>query len=225
MIAPTARNVEEIITDRLLLLYMIHYLRGRGFSIRGTDFQKLLKINKLLYFAESRMYVKRIKSYNYHFRKWDHGPFAQEAYLDIDHLNRSNFIKKGTVINMQDEGKILLKDIDDMLMGENKVIDCIERVVREYGEYSWDEIKSAVYAYPTINKRVRMEKVKKGTAILNKLEFSEAEQAVQLNPSWFDTLKIMLSPHMYSLLKEGIASLQHDQGEDFDEFIKTIRPR
>ena len=204
---------------------MIDYLRSLGFSIKGTDFQKLLKINKLSYFIESRMYEHKIKSFNYHFRKWDHGPLAQEIYIDIDNLNETHLIKKTDIINVQDEGKQLLRNLDEMLIDENEVIDCVKHVVREFGEYQWDEIKSTVYAYPTVDKRIRMDRIRKGTPILSKLERSEAVQAVRLNPDWFDTLKIIFNPDIYHSVKQGIESLRSDPGEDFDEFVKTLELR
>lgn len=222
---PTPRSIDEIVIDRLLLLYMVDYLRKQGYSIRGTDFQKMLKINKLLYFVESRMNEKQIKSYNYHFRKWDSGPLAQEAYLDVNHLHSSDLIKFGTVVNMKTEGKLIADNIQDILVDENETLICIERVVREYGQYRWDKIKNAVYAFPVLGEKIRMDRVKKGTPILNKLESSDSTISVTINPDWVDTVKILLSPSVYHSIQNGISALKTDSGEDFDDFVKTLRLR
>ena len=148
VMTPEMRTKEEVIIDRLLLLYLINHVRSKGYGIQGTTFQKQVKINKLLYFVESRLFERKEKALNYFFIMWDWGPFSQETYPDVNHLTINHLLGGDYAIEMTDNSKTLIHNIEDILWNSTSVFKEIDRVVNEFGAYNWDEIKGVAYAYP-----------------------------------------------------------------------------
>lgn len=217
------RTLEEVISDRLLLLFLINDLRSKGMPIRGTAWQNQLKIIKLSYFSEARMYENKYKALNYNFFKWKDGPFAQELLKDIEHLSNSNLLRFQHMVNVTDETRNLVSNIDDLLFNASEALDIISRINNEHGPLKWDQIQHMVYSTRTPIDKEPMEQVKNGTLILPVLEEQEAEEILQINPEWLDTLEILFDPHMYNSLKKSIALLRSDEGKTLDEVIKSLK--
>ena len=218
---PKIRSLQEVIADRLLLIYFVFRNRRKGNAISGTNFQRQVKLQKLLYKSEERMFLDRCKALNYHFFKWTHGPFSQELYKDVEHLESNELLcVTEDELKATEKSTDLLSHIDEIIMNKDEILGYFERIINEFGSYDWNEINDILYGYPTIGSMVLIRDVKKGDLILPKLEDSESETRIIINDDWFETLEILFDPHMYHAIVDSINAMKHDRGQPFRPVIR-----
>ena len=87
MVNMEQRSLDEALIDRLLLLYLVVRTYKKGYNILGP-----IKLQKLIYKVEERMWQKNYKGFNFTFIRWKHGPFSQEVYSDVRDLKSTGFL-------------------------------------------------------------------------------------------------------------------------------------
>lgn len=206
------RDIQEAIMDRVLLLYLVAKSRKKGYNVSGH-----IKLQKLLYKTEERMYVSKYKGLNYSFIRWNFGPFSQEIYSDVKDLGENGFLKvrPGEVIDISDDGVQLINALGEVLEKNRKFKEIIDRVINEFGPLKGDQIKDAMYSYPKIGERKLIAEIKKGELILPRLVDSEAVDRFWIDEKWFETLRILFDPALYKSMKEGLKALKTEEGKPF----------
>jgi uncharacterized protein YwgA len=141
----TTRNYEEVVSDRLLLLLLLHENRRHGNSISGTAFQRELKIQKLLYRIEEKMNKQEYKGLNYNFFRWTYGPFARELNIDIEELETTKFVE---VVNhelkLSRKGIDLINSLNQFFNSDLELMEWYDRSIREFGEYDAEELMKII---------------------------------------------------------------------------------
>jgi len=205
------RTVKEAIIDRVLLLYLLARTKQKGYNISGD-----VKLQKLLYKAEERMYLDRYKGLNYNFVRWDYGPFSQEIYVDTRDLIETGLLRKtGQAIDVSEHGVRLIEALREVLDRNRKFEQIIDRVINEFGPLKGRDIKAMIYSYPKIGERKPIRQAKKGESILQKLQDLEAKDRFWIDEKWFETLEVLFDPATYRSIKEGLKALKEEEGRPF----------
>jgi len=210
------RTVKEAILDRLLLLFLIVRTRQKGYNITGD-----VKLQKLLYKAEERMYLSGYKGLNYNFVRWEHGPFSQEVYVDTEDLTETGFLRRyENAIDVSNKGVQLVEALRETLDKNRKIEQIIDKVINEFGPLKGQRIRAVMYSYPKVGERKTIKKTKKGEFILRKLEDSEAKERFWVDEKWFETLEVLFDPTSYKSIKEGLKALKEEEGRPFVPIVE-----
>lgn len=224
------RTKSEVLQDRLTILLLLRENRRKGNSVQGTPFQRHVKLQKLLYHLESRLFNDRIKALNYTFFKWQHGPFSKFVYSDIDALDKTSMITVRNINEYHGEFYLtekafeLINNIDKIINGYNELSNYTIKVVTEFGEYDWYDLKHITYAYPSPLTRIPIKKLEKGDLILPKLEIKDSKKVITINEAWEDTLELTLEPALYNRIMSSVELARSDiEGKSLEELFKDVR--
>jgi uncharacterized phage-associated protein len=197
--------------------------------VQGNSFQRHVKLQKLLYHLESRLFNDRIKALNYTFYKWQHGPFSKFVYSDVDALEKTDMIIVRDVSEFYGEfylterGLELIDNLNEIINDYDELNRYTIRVINEFGEYDWYDLKHITYAYPSPLTRIPIKKLNKGDLILPKLEISEATKIITINEAWRDTLGFILEPELYEKIISSIKLARSDsEGKSLEELFKDV---
>jgi uncharacterized phage-associated protein len=206
------RTPREVLIDRLLLLFLLVRMRQKGYRVSGD-----VKLHKLLYKVQERMFLDRYKGLNHTFIFWKHGPFSQEIYSDTADLRETHLLRKthDRTIDVSEDGAKLVSAIHEAFRRNSKVQDYVERVVNEFGPYSGKEIKAVMYSYPKVGERKPIGSAKPGEFILGKLDDSEARDSFWLDDEWLETLEVLFDPSSYKSMTQGLKALREEKGKPF----------
>jgi len=223
------RTTSEVLQDRLTILFLLRENRRKGNSVQGNSFQRHVKLQKLLYHLESRLFNDRIKALNYTFYKWQHGPFSKFVYSDVDALEKTDMIIVRDVSEFHGEfylterGLGLIDNLNEIINDYDELNRYTIRVINEFGEYDWYDLKHITYAYPSPLTRIPIKKLNKGDLILPKLEISEATKIITINEAWRDTLGFILEPELYEKIISSIKLARSDsEGKSLEELFKDV---
>lgn len=199
------RDADEIIIDRLLLLYLINEV-NKYTSLGRT------KLQKLIFLSEYNMLRNNIKGLNLKFFRWDLGPMSEEIYQDCDFLCSVGLINSTSwPIILTKLGKGFLNSFlyDIRKKGENEIIlSIISGVAKNYGSMHINKLKK--YVYNITIKPVGMEgkhKIKEiplGIDIITKIEDKKAKTFFELNKKDIEDFEISLNPSFIKRVRTTI---------------------
>ena len=220
--APQIRSINEVIVDRLLLLYLLIRNRRKGFSVSGNSFGRQLKLQKLLYWVEFEMNSTGYKGLNYNFFKWKYGPFAKEIYDDTAHLLRNRLITEDKwELSVSEKGNDLLETCGEVFEFNTGISAFFDRIIERFGGYDAEDLKNATYDFPILGKKIPIERVKKGELILPKLKYEDAERVFFIDEKWMPTFQIMFDPGFYSAINTSLDQMRKERGIPFKPVIRT----
>ncbi|MDH5414835.1 MAG: Panacea domain-containing protein [Flavobacteriaceae bacterium] len=214
--ARAERSYDEVIVDRLLLLYLSTTMRSSGRLLSGD-----LKLQKLVYKSEENMLLGQDKGFNYFFIRYKMGPWSRELQEDAKELTKMGFLNKEQYAYMPaDRTYKLIEDADEIFKKNRFAVQIIDQVIREFGEYKGKELKVLMYAYPKPDTKIPIQHIKLGDPILQKLSIHEAKNRFILDEDWLDTLGILFNPYMYSAINKGINNLKKEFGRPFRPVVR-----
>jgi uncharacterized phage-associated protein len=202
------RSLEEAILDRVLLLYLVSRTRERGYNILGQ-----IKLQKLLYKTQERMYLSKCKGLNYNFVRWKFGPFSQEIYSDVRDLKETGFLIPQDPASISEKGRNLLKMLD--LVFDKETVELIDKVINEFGPYTGRQIKTIMYSFPKVGEMKTIKEAKIGEVLLTKLHEENAKKRIQLDEQAIDTLCFLFDPSTNKTIKAGLKALKTEKCRPF----------
>jgi uncharacterized phage-associated protein len=202
------RSLEEALIDRLLLLYVVARTRQKGYNIVGN-----IKLQKMLYKTQERMYLAKCKGLNFNFVRWRFGPFSQEIYSDIKDLKATGYLIPEDVASASEKGIKLLRNFDSIFDDETK--DIIERVINEFGPYSGRQIREVMYSYPKVGEKKTIEEAELGEVLLTRLKPENARKCVRIDEEKLETLRFLFDPKSNAAIQDGIRSLKTEECKPF----------
>jgi len=208
MVNMEERNVHEAILDRLLLLYLVARTREKGYNILGQ-----IKLQKLLYKAQERMYLSKCKGLNYNFVRWKFGPFSQEIYSDVEDLKETGFLDRRVAVNASAKGLRLLKTLG--LVFDEETTELIDKVINEFGPYTGRQIKAVMYSFPKVGEKKTIKEAKMGEVLLTKLNEKNAKKRLLLKEQTLDTLRFLFDPLTHKAIEEGLKALKTEKCRPF----------
>jgi uncharacterized phage-associated protein len=208
LVSMAERTPEEAILDRLLLLYVVARNRERGHNILGQ-----IKLQKLLYKTQERMYLSGCKGLNYNFIRWKFGPFSQEIYSDVRDLKVTGFLNPQDAASASMKGQHLLKKLG--VIFDRETVQLIDGVINEFGAYSGRQIKSVTYSFPKVGEKKTIEEAELGDLLLTKLNEKKAKKCIRLDERVFDTLRFLFDPSAHKAIQEGLEALKTEKCRPF----------
>jgi len=217
MVNSMVRNVREILSDRLLLLWLMY--DAMGYKRFGDT-----KTQKLTYLSEWRMIDKREKGFNYDFIKLPFGPYSDDLDKDIVWLLEQSLLE---VIHISEDAKIfcesrfgrkLLNDFHDLFDRNNLFIREIAEMNSQFAPKNSQEIVDYVHGlpHPYIKNRT-INDLKLGQRILYKLDEKKARNTFDITPEELATLEIYLDNESYNSAIEASESAKRKPLLSFDE--------
>lgn len=208
------RTTEEVVTDKALLLVLMH--------LAGTENKEAfvgdrLKCMKLPFLAANHMFEQKAKGFNLTFFRYEHGPLSKGVYSAWNHLiSLGLLIEDRNGLRVTREGNTLAQAIfyDALSSQANRFFaETIENVASRYGHLSTPRIKQIVYdievCLPRSGNRMRIRDVELGEDIILILDRNEVRSALEFDAAWMETLAIELNPTN----KEGLCSAFADYRE------------
>ncbi|MCX6650013.1 MAG: DUF4065 domain-containing protein [Candidatus Bathyarchaeota archaeon] len=215
------RNLEEVVSDRLLLLFLIYENRLHGNAVEGkNEFERQLKLQKLLFKTEELMDKDDYKGLNYNFVRWDHGPFAIEIYMDSEDLIKTNFLERiNNEIKLTEKGSKLISNLLSFFKSDKDLNLYLDRAIRQFGEYDANELKVIIKKFPS-KSGISIKELKKGTPILIKRDEDSSKRVFKIPAHLFEELIIEFNPDMQGRLKNGLLSVRSSHLRKFRPVIR-----
>ncbi len=186
------RTLEERITDRFLLLYLIH---DAGEVLGKT------KLQKLAYLSEFEMNTQGFKGLNFNFIKMPYGPYSSELEKDRELLINSHIISRQVHVPTQ-FGRMVLNNFQHLIQNNPVLTEKIQKVNREYAHIPRDELVDIVHEmcnpmrpWSTINES------RHGSYLLKRIKIWHKDRVFKLSESDIASLEIYFSPTAFDSLK------------------------
>lgn len=211
------RSAQEVLADRLLLLWLIYDAMGYK-RFGGT------KAQKLAYLSEKQMIDNKKKGFNYDFIKLPFGPFSEDLEKDIQWLLEQKLIE---AIQISEEARIFsetrfgckfLNDFYELFKRNNLFTVVIAEINRKFAPKNAQEIVDYVHSLPHPYVKGRtIDDLKLGTKILYKMDEKKAKITFNITPEELATLDIYLDGESYKSAMEASESAKKKPLLSFDE--------
>jgi len=195
------RSLEELLVDRLLLLYMLKDLNEQKVRVYETALQKLV------FLAEWKMLSKRIKGFNYNFIRLDFGPYCRDLKRDLMALIDRGLVRdaeRGYILT--EEGVKLLERLEELLKRNKDVLDIIKSVNKRYGHLNLIELLTHIYKLPRPLKgpKVPIIDVKFRSYLLRRLDARRAKRRINVRPNELRLLSVFMNPEVEELMSREV---------------------
>ncbi|MDH5482632.1 MAG: DUF4065 domain-containing protein [Candidatus Bathyarchaeota archaeon] len=195
------RTDREILTNRLLMLFLIDQTQRKGYRITGK-----VKLMKMIFQAQTKMVKDRVKAFDYLFYRWDFGPMSNEVLKDLEcMLNNDLLEKQGTYIFISNKGRELLKQFSGLLETNREILGYMNRTVNEFASYSGKAIKEVTYDIPLLFGEKLIRHTKPSDQILGRIERDDARSWFLLDDDSEETLSLLMDKKACEALERGIA--------------------
>lgn len=219
------RTREEILVDKVLLLYLARETNDKG-RIEGVT-----KFQKLTYLSARTMIDNFCKGFHYKFIRHLRGAFSGQVETDIDRFAEKGQIEIGSrdefsdadeewiiyrtkgPITLTKYGEEILDIFEELFKTNNEVIACIDEVCQRFGPWGTTQITDHVYSLRAPiagNQKIRSLNPSRRRVILSPPSDERTRFFFQIDDSWAETLEVCLDPGLYGSLKEGIQSAQRE---------------
>ena len=193
---------KEVITDNLLLLYLISKAHEKSNRYVG-----MTKLQNLVFIVEKILNEKGIKAFNYTFFAWNYGPLSKEIYLDHERLVENDIINNNGNITLSKRGKKLFKDLREIFKQNKDILEEIDRIVEEFADFDTRSLVNYVHGL-TVNvegheNTVKIGELHKGTDIISKIDGRNAVKTFEVDESWIETVEILMDTEFYKAIKES----------------------
>jgi len=134
------RRNREIIQDKIMMLYLVSFVKN------NHDIEGNLKFQKLFFLTEWKLMESDIKALNFKFFRYRHGPFSKELLCDYSELKEKKYLS--SLFNLSEKAIDLLDYVLESIkdIGNNfKIIDNINETCSMYSKYSGLALTKKVY--------------------------------------------------------------------------------
>lgn len=184
----------DVLSDRFLLVYLIYKSRAR-------DLGKT-KIQKLVFFIESELAERNIKTFDYDFKRSNFGAFSGTVKDDLTELKACDILTEKTHKQFQyehnffaltDNGREIIEESDELL-GENRdLINNVDAILQKYDQLPLDTILKIAYArkVEVDGKLVKIKDVRKGTDLNAGISEADSKNKLRMDDDWRETFCIL----------------------------------
>lgn len=183
--------MEETVVNRLLLLYTLAQLAEH----RAVD---KWKIQKTCFFGQLTFQEEGIKTTNYEFFKWDHGPMSSGIWNDCNILEHLGLIRTNRQwIDVTPEGEEFLDSLRELFeKSENELImDYLDTWIEKMGPFSGKDLKEMSHRLEISfrGKSTSIEDIPKGNTLLCPMKQKDVRNTFSIDSVWLETLETMFS--------------------------------
>jgi uncharacterized protein YwgA len=201
----------DILSDRFLLAYLIYKARAR-------DLGKT-KIQKLVYFVESELAERNVKTFDYDFIRSNYGAFSGKVNDDLTELKACNIITEKpqkffqyehNFFEITDNGREFIEESDELIRENRGLISDIDAILQKYDQLSLDTILDIAYAKDVeVNgKLVTIKKIRKGTDLKAGVSEADSRNKLEMDDDWRETFCILLDRDECRSHNEGLRDAQ-----------------
>ena len=215
MVSSLLRGSSEVISDNLLLMYLVSRARKRDLGIT--------KLQKLAFLVEATAANRDTKTYNYRFYKWHHGPLSNELYQDHDELVANNIITP-VFLRLTKRGENILQQATEVFEDNQEVTDKIDEIILKYDRFTLGHIKQLVYK-GKIHKEGQtlvIGEVPDGTELLAALSDTEAITKFEISDTWIETLDILLDEEYCKSVDKAMKEAKTGRIYSYDEVFMNV---
>jgi uncharacterized phage-associated protein len=192
----------DSIRNRVLLLYAMNELEEYGSLDKW-------KIQKTCFFSQYDAQQKRIKSTNYQFFKWKHGPMSVGINSDLDLFNSTGLVQvrgaNKAIEKITNEGHDLAIDMAKFIESpENRTVtDHLNAWIHRLGKYSGTELREMSHRcqVPYRDSYASIEEIPVGTPLLYPIKLRDVSYELDVPKEWIQTLELVFS-YRYSEIKQ-----------------------
>jgi len=204
------RRPEEIIADRILLLYLIDKTN------REAKLYGITKLMKLAFLSEYSMVKRNVKGFNYSFFKWRLGAFTPEIYDDFDKMISNDIIAEQWGIDVTERGREILSECSEIFEKNKSILEFVKEVVNKYANKTTNEILKYVYEiqveYPLFRgEPKKIKDIPEGWDLVSKLDEDLAEIKLELDEDWIETLEIYFSKETQESIEDAMKSARTEK--------------
>jgi uncharacterized protein YwgA len=191
---------EDKVSNRLLLLYLIHKANAKGFKQGKT------KLQKYIFVAEAIMNEAKVKCFNYNIMMWNYGPYSVELSQDADFLQENNLLGHST-IELTGEGEQFIQKFGPIIERNRGITKTIDQIVDKITTLSLSSLLKFVYEHEHIlpdGRKLKIKNVPMGSLLLHKLSPKEAKHKFELTEDEMDDLDLLMNQNAKKKLTEAL---------------------
>lgn len=206
------RTFEEIITDHILLLYLID-----KYDKISQKYQGITKIQKFSFLSQFSMQKAKYKAFDYNFLRHNHGPMSTQIYKDISILQSSGLLQKRDNLKLTQRGTKLINALSELYSNNSSITQLIDYELQKFTDRVTSEVKAYVYKVeiPTTHGKMAIKDIPKGFNILSKLHNEEANLHFRIDDTWKETISLYFDWDIIEKIKERIKLAQKVPSEPF----------
>ena len=204
------RTLEEAITDRFLLLYLIDRVR------RGIGKTKL---QKLAYLSELDMKLQGRKGFNYNFIRLQWGPYSSDLKNDTKELLNLKLISKDFYTTTKN-GRNILKTFEHIIQKNSVFFEKIDDIIKKYAYIERDSLVHTVHKMKNPERPwIRIDETRQGSYILKKLRMSHPSRVFKLSDEDIAALEIYLDSETYYELIKSLKNAETEKSTPLSAVI------
>ncbi|MEN3048044.1 MAG: type II toxin-antitoxin system HicB family antitoxin [Candidatus Caldarchaeales archaeon] len=197
-----ARTTNQQAIDKLIVLYVIDQLRGRGADASAT------KLQKIVFLIERQLLAEKLSALHYYFIRHRYGPFSRDLGGDLSELKKAGLIskdEKGYFVT--EKGKMVLDRMSAPFARNERVIEMIAEKVDEFGKVPLRALLDRVYSArrPLKGKKEPISKVKERTTLLVPRKFEKRLDFREDELTW---LRVVTDPDVEELEETTVSGMR-----------------
>lgn len=200
----TSNTTEDMLSNEILLLYLIRRINEQD------NFLGITKLQKFVYLIESIFYIDDTKSLKYPFFRWNFGPMSKEVYNECRNLAKNNLIEKTgrkiKHIKVTKRGEDILSQCSDFFDDNKHILKIVDKIVDKYSRYNTNELKNMIYNIKDPSLGIRIKDVPQASDLL--IGLFDKEDIVNIDDGWKETLDILLDQEAYDSFIDSIHDAQ-----------------
>lgn len=202
------RTLEERITDRFLMLFLIQDADKR---LGNT------KLQKLAYLSELEMNVQGFKGLNFNFIKMPFGPYSSELKKDIEHLVDSKIISKESH-KLTKNGKKILSNFRHLIENNPVLTKKIQDTVKKFSHIPRDELVDKVHNMCNPQRPwLTIDETKHGSYLLKRMKLWHKDRVFKLMETDIASLEIYFESDAFNSLKSSLDKAKSESAVPFIE--------
>ena len=181
-------RIFERIKNIILLMYMIQKIT-QEFVIEDN-----FKVQKLVFLIQEQFVSEKMNGFSYPFFRWIKGPFSDNLNSDLVLLKQIGFIRwTGDKVELTEDGEDILENCNELLRENKKFLEIVDKVVREFGHFSPEEMEEEIYQmkiFPKDRKVMRIEQITH-KKVMDGISGEKSEKEFSIREDVFDTLEVL----------------------------------
>lgn len=189
------RTLEEVMTDKILLLYLLNDANRR---IGVT------KVHKLTFLSERDMKLQGEKGFNFNFIKLEWGPYSSDLKKDIQELEKTGLIYSSSHMPTV-QGQLILENFQQILERNQSFLSKIQNVNKKYAHVERNRLVKIVHGMINPERPwMTIHDTPHQNYILKRLKIAYENKAFHLTESEIASLEIYFEPTLFNSLKSAL---------------------
>lgn len=184
------RSPQQVLTDLLLTLYAV------GIASKGQVKVGLLVLQKILFLSALEMKQAGNLALSQSYYRWHYGPMSNEVYKDVERASSSGLVDQTDGLKLTERAEGILEACAEVFDENKLLIEPLDKVASSVEDI--DKLLESVYDMSVyvdeLDEEIVIREIPEGTAMLTPLWEDEASAIFDIEPSWIETLDILLLP-------------------------------